>query len=168
VLAALVWLYVTVAVILPVLTLFWAALVNYLTIDLKQMAFDFRHFRYVLSTYPKTYIATQNSILLGTATASIVCALGLAIAWVIVRTRGFARIFLNQISMVPLALPSVVLAVGLLWTYVGFVLLPIYGTLIILLIAYVTHYLPFGVRAASGCTNCTQNSRPPHASRVRA
>jgi iron(III) transport system permease protein len=150
VLAALVWIYVAVAVILPVLTLLWAALVNFLTIDFKQMAFDFRHFRYVLFTYPKTYIATQNSMLLGIATATTVCALGLAIAWVVVRTRGVARGFLDHISMVPLALPSIVLAVGLLWTYVGFTLLPIYGTPVILLIGYVTHYLPLGVRAAAG------------------
>ena len=52
--------------------------------------------------------------------------------------------------MMPLALPSIVLALGLLWTYVGLNLVPIYGTIVILLVAYVTHYLPFGVRAASG------------------
>jgi iron(III) transport system permease protein len=150
VLAGCVWIYVTVAVILPIATLLWASLANFITVDLKQMSFDFRHFRYVLFTYPKTYIATQNSVLLGTAAATIVCGLGLAIGWVIVRTRGLARGFLDQISMVPLALPSIVLAVGLLWTYVGFTFLPIYGTLLILLIGYVTHYLPLGVRAASG------------------
>jgi iron(III) transport system permease protein len=149
-LAALAWIYVAAAVILPVLTLLWAALANFITVDVKLMAFDLRHFRYVLFTYPKTYIAARNSLLLGLATATIVCALGLAVAWVIVRTGGLARGFLDQISMVPLALPSIVLAVGLLWTYVGFTLLPIYGTLIILLIGYVTHYVPFGVRAGCG------------------
>jgi iron(III) transport system permease protein len=40
-----------------------------------------------------------------------------------------------------------VFALGLLWVYVALPL-PIYGTLGILLIAYVTHYLPFGVRSA--------------------
>jgi iron(III) transport system permease protein len=149
-LAAFVWLYIVVAVILPVLTLVWAALVNFLTVDLKLMAFDLRHFHYVLFTYPKTYLAARNSLLLGVATATLVCALGFGIGWVVVRTRGRARGFLDQVSMMPLALPSIVLALGLLWTYVGFTLLPIYGTLFILLIAYVTHYLPFGVRAVSG------------------
>jgi len=149
-LAALVWLYIAAAVILPVLTLSWAALVNFLTVDLKLMAFDLRHFRYVLFTYPKTYLAASNSLLLGVATATLVCAIGFGVGWIVVRTRGRARGFLDQVSMVPLALPSMVLAVGLLWTYVGFSLLPIYGTIFILLVAYVTHFLPFGVRAASG------------------
>jgi len=148
--AACAWLYVTAAVMLPVLTLIWAALVNFLTVDLKLMAFDLRHFEYVLFTYPKTYIAAQNSILLGIATATIVCALGLGVSWTVVRTRIRGRGFLDQVSMMPLALPSIVLALGLLWTYVGLTLVPIYGTIIILLVAYVTHYLPFGVRAASG------------------
>lgn len=149
-LAVFVWLYVVVAVILPVMTLIWAALVNFITVDLKLMAFDLRHFRYVLFTYPKTYLAAQNSLLLGVATATLVCAIGLGVGWVVVRTRSRARGFLDQVSMMPLALPSIVLALGLLWTYVGFAVLPIYGTIFILLVAYVTHYLPFGVRAASG------------------
>jgi iron(III) transport system permease protein len=41
-----------------------------------------------------------------------------------------------------------VFALGLLWVYVQ-VPLPIYGTIGILLIAYATHYLPFGVRTTS-------------------
>jgi iron(III) transport system permease protein len=149
-LAAFAWAYVAAAVILPVATLLWASLVNFLTVDLKLMAFDLRHFRYVLFTYPKTYLAAQNSLLLGIATATLVCGLGLGIGWVLVRTQSRARGFLDQVSMMPLALPSIVLALGLLWTYVGASWLPIYGTIFILLVAYVTHYLPFGVRAASG------------------
>src|SRR5262249_54088868 len=58
--------------------------------------------------------------------------------------------YLDQVSMVPLAIPSMVLALGLLWTYVGLRWLPIYGTIWILLLAHVTHYLPFGVRAGTG------------------
>lgn len=149
-LAAFAWVYVAAAVILPVATLLWASLVNFITVDPKLMAFDLRHFRYVLFTYPKTYLAAQNSLLLGIATATLVCGLGLGIGWVLVRTQSRARGFLDQVSMMPLALPAIVLALGLLWTYVGGSWLPIYGTIFILLVAYVTHYLPFGVRAASG------------------
>jgi iron(III) transport system permease protein len=149
-LAALAWTYVAAAAILPVSTLIWAALVNFITIDPNLMTFDLRHFRYVLFEYPKTYLALENSLILGAATATIVCALGLAIGWTTVRTRSRARGFLDQLSMFPLAMPSMVLALGLLWAYVGLKWLPIYGTLGILLIAYVTHYLPYGARAGSG------------------
>ncbi len=149
-LAAIAWLYVAAAVLLPVATLIWAALVNFITIDPKLMAFDLQHFRYVLLEYPKTYLAMRNSVVLGAAAATCACALGLGIGWVIVRTRSWARAYLDQVGMFPLAMPSMVLALGLLWVYVRAPVLPIYGTIWILLIAYVTHYLPFGVRAASG------------------
>ncbi len=149
-LAAAAWAYVALAVVLPVGTLIWAALVNFITINPHLMAFDFRHFHYVLFEYPKTYLALKNSLMLGAASATCVCALGLAASWVIVRTRSSARSWLDQVSMFPLAMPSMVLALGLLWAYVGLKSLPIYGTLWILLIAYVTHYLPFGVRAGTG------------------
>jgi iron(III) transport system permease protein len=150
VLAALAWLYVVAAVLLPVATLIWAALINFITIDPKLMAFDLRHFRYVLFEYPKTYLAMRNSLVLGAAAATCACALGLGVGWVIVRTRSAARSYLDQVSMFPLAMPSMVLALGLLWVYARTPILPVYGTIWILLIAYVTHYLPFSVRASSG------------------
>ena len=153
-LAAAAWAYVAASVILPVGTLSWAALVNFITIDVRLMEFDLRHFRYVLLLYPKTYLALTNSLILGAATATCACALGLGVAWVIVRMRsrvpGYVRGYLDQVSMFPLAIPSMVLALGLLWVYVGLRVFPIYGTIWILLLAYVTHYLPFGVRAGSG------------------
>jgi iron(III) transport system permease protein len=149
-LAFIAWVYVIAAVILPIGTLVWAALVSFITIDPHLMSFDLRHFRYVLFEYPKTYLALKNSLILGAATATCVCAIGLAVSWVIVRTRGIIRVWLDQLSMFPLAMPSMVLALGLLWAYVGLKAIPIYGTIWILLLAYVTHYLPFGVRAGVG------------------
>jgi len=149
VLLGIVLLYVLAAVVLPVATLCWAALVNFITVDPKLMSFDLRHFAYVLFTYPKTLLAARNSLVLGLLTATIICALGLAMAWVIVRSRGMAARFLDQVGMMPLAIPPIVLALGLLWSYVGLSWLPIYGTIGILLLAYVTHYLPFGLRALS-------------------
>lgn len=149
VLLGLVLLYLLAAVVLPVATLCWAALVNFITVDPKLMSFDLRHFSYVLFTYPKTLLATRNSLVLGLLTATVICALGLAMAWVIVRSRGAAPRFLDQVGMMPLAIPPIVLALGLLWSYVGLTWLPIYGTIGILLLAYVTHYLPFGLRALS-------------------
>ncbi len=149
-LAAGAWAYVAASVVLPVGTLLWAALVGFITIDPGLMEFDLWHFRYVLFQYPKTYLAMQNSLILGAATATSACALGLGVSWVIVRTRSRVRGYLDQVSMFPLAMPSMVLALGLLWVYVGLKVLPIYGTIWVLLLAYVTHYLPFGVRAGAG------------------
>ncbi|MCC7276671.1 MAG: iron ABC transporter permease [Alphaproteobacteria bacterium] len=149
-LAALVWLYVALAIVLPVLVLVWAASISFLTIDVHMMEWSLKHFRYILFQYPKTYLALQNSTLLGFGTATLVVALGLVVSWVVVRTKRPARHYLDQVSMFPLSTPAMVFALGLLWVYVGIKFLPIYGTIWILLLSYVTHYLPFGVRSASG------------------
>ena len=85
------------------------------------------HFDNVLFAYPKTWLAVRNSMLLG-ANRDVVCLLGLAVSWVILRTRQRGRGVLDQLSMVPLSVPAMVFALGLLWVYVR-VPLPIYGTI---------------------------------------
>jgi iron(III) transport system permease protein len=149
-LAAFVWLYIGLAVALPVATLIWASLVNFLTPDPALMAFDLRHFSYVLFTYPKALVAARNSLLLGVVTASLIVVLSLGAGWVAVRGRNPGATAVEYLAMAPLAIPSIVLALGVLWTYAGLDLLPIYGTIAILLVAYLAHFLPFGVRAVSG------------------
>jgi iron(III) transport system permease protein len=108
------------------------------------------HFTFILREYPKTWIALGNSVMLGAATASIVALLGLGVSWIVLRTHSRGRMLLDQISLFPLSMPSMVFALGLLWVYVGLEVVPIYGTIWILLLAYASHYLPYGVRASSG------------------
>jgi iron(III) transport system permease protein len=146
--AAAAWFYVALATVLPLIALLWAASSTFITADIRLMHFTAQHFAYVLRDYPKTWLAAGNSVLLGVLTASLVSLLGLAVSWIVLRTRHRGRSLLDQLSMVPLSMPAMVFALGLLWVYVK-VPLPIYGTIAILLIAYATHYLPFGVRATS-------------------
>ena len=146
--AAVAWFYVALATVLPLIALLWAASSAFITADIRLMRFTSQHFAYVLRDYPKTWLAAGNSVLLGILTASLVSLLGLAVSWIVLRTRHRGRSLLDQLSMIPLSMPAMVFALGLLWVYVQ-VPLPIYGTIAILLIAYATHYLPFGVRATS-------------------
>ena len=146
--AALAWLYVLLSTLLPLVALLWAASSAFVTVEPKLMHFTPAHFAYVLLAYPKTWLAATNSAILGVLAATCVCAIGFAVSWFVLRGRGRARGLLDQMSMVPLSMPAMVFALGLLWVYVGLPL-PIYGTLGILLLAYVTHYLPFGVRSTS-------------------
>lgn len=141
-------LYVALATLLPLLALIWGASIRFVTADIRLMRFTAQHFVTVLIDYPKTWIAAGNSMLLGVLTATIVCTIGFGVSWVVLRGRRRGRAMLDQLSLAPLAMPAMVFALGLLWVYVA-VPLPIYGTLAILLIAYVTHYLPFGVRASA-------------------
>jgi iron(III) transport system permease protein len=66
-------------------------------------------------------------------------------AWVTTKTKSAGRGMIEALTFIPWAFPGTALAIGLLWTYV-FMPLPIYGTLWILMIAYVTRFLPYGLR----------------------
>ena len=90
-----------------------------------------------------------NSLILAVAGATAATLLTLVISYMITRGPRWRRHLLDFVSSIPLAMPGPVLAVAMLWAYLHepFVL---YGTLWILLVAYVTHYLPYGVRTITG------------------
>jgi iron(III) transport system permease protein len=92
--------------------------------------------------------ALRNSFVLAVGTATGVMVLMSVVAWVVVRSRIRFRYGLDALAMTPLSLPGVVLGVSLIFLYLRFPL-EIYATLWILLIAYVTQFLPYGMRYAS-------------------
>jgi iron(III) transport system permease protein len=72
--------------------------------------------------------------------------LGVLIAWCGLRLKQHRLVAtLDQLATTPVAVPGMIFGVSLLWLYLVLPL-PIYGTLWILLIAYVTMHLPFAVR----------------------
>jgi iron(III) transport system permease protein len=90
-----------------------------------------------------------NSFRLAIAAATAAVLLGVAIAYVDVRTRLRGRHVLDYLAILPLGLPGTVLAVALLQAFIRFPI-PIYGTIWILLIAYVVRSMPIAVRGANG------------------
>jgi iron(III) transport system permease protein len=76
-------------------------------------------------------------------------ALALVIGWIVVRARSRLGYVVDLISFAPIAIPGLVVGIAFMWLYLTLRLpIAIYGTLLILLIAYVTRLLPFGVRLA--------------------
>jgi iron(III) transport system permease protein len=69
------------------------------------------------------------------------------VAYLTVKTRIKGRFLLDGLATVPIAVPSIVLGVGVLyWYLVAPLPFHLYGTLIILVIAFVTIGLPYGMR----------------------
>jgi len=94
----------------------------------------------------RTYRALQNSLFLAGAGATLCMLLAALTAWVTTKTRVAGRGVIEALTFIPWAFPGTALAIGLLWTYV-YVPLPIYGSLWILLIGYITRFLPYGLRS---------------------
>jgi iron(III) transport system permease protein len=93
----------------------------------------------------RTYRALRNSLFLAVGGATLCMLLAALTAWVTTKTKVAGRGAIEALTFIPWAFPGTALAIGLLWTYV-YVPLPIYGTLWILLIGYITRFLPYGLR----------------------
>ncbi|HKX49899.1 MAG TPA: ABC transporter permease subunit, partial [Candidatus Binatia bacterium] len=93
----------------------------------------------------RTYRAFQNSIFLAVGGATLCMLIAALTAWVTTKSRTAGRGVIEALTFIPWAFPGTALAIGLLWTYV-YIPLPIYGTLWILMIAYITRFLPYGLR----------------------
>ena len=141
-------LYILVSVVLPVATLVYASFQKLAVAFPKADNFTLDNFRTAFSLNA-VRSALSNSLVLGFVTATIGVALTGLIAWMIQRSRLPGRGVLEYIVMFPQAVPRLVFAFGMMWAWIAFPL-PVYGTFWILLIAYLTVFLPLGVRTISG------------------
>jgi iron(III) transport system permease protein len=134
---------------LPLFALLWQSL-YYKTIPNVDWVADFtlRNYGYIF-TYPVFLSALKNSAILGASSATLVVALGFVMAWIVQRTNVRHAWTLDAMAFIPIAIPSVIIGASILFAYL-ILPIPIYNTLWILLIAYVTMYLPYGMRFASG------------------
>src|SRR3954447_19866833 len=106
------------------------------------------NYKFILFEYNVTQRAILNSLGLATVAATIAVLLGAIIGWIDLRTRIPGRKLLDYFALIPLGLPGIVVAVALIQFWLAMPL-ALYGTLAILLLAYVGRYIPLGVRAAN-------------------
>jgi iron(III) transport system permease protein len=139
--------YVLLSVVLPVLTLVFASVQRLAVAFPAASNFTLANYRAALSQNAVRY-AMSNSLILGVLTATIGVALTGMLSWLIHRSRLPGRGVLEYIVMFPQAVPRLVFAFGMMWAWLVFPI-PIYGTLWLLLIAYLTVFLPLGVRTIS-------------------
>jgi iron(III) transport system permease protein len=136
-------------VVLPILVLLLVALLPYYHVPTWQtwQNLSLDNFRYVWAT-ARVHRAFMNSIILALAGATICMLLASLASYITVRTRIAGRGIIEALVFIPWAFPGTALALGLLWAYVDFPI-PIYATIWIILIAYVTRFLPYGLRAVT-------------------
>jgi iron(III) transport system permease protein len=89
-----------------------------------------------------------NSLILASGTATLAVLIGSCVGWLDLRTALRGRKLLDYASLVPLGLSGIVVAVALIQFWLR-VPLPIYGTLLIIPLAYTGRFIPLGVRSAN-------------------
>jgi iron(III) transport system permease protein len=107
-----------------------------------------KNFRYVLFEYPQVWPSAEHSLLLALLGATATVALAIALAWYVLRLRGRLAGLLEYAVVLPLGIPGIALGIGILSAWI---LVPggLYGTLWILLLAYVTAHLPVAMQFVS-------------------
>ncbi len=138
--------YASFAIILPFFILVWSSLQRYYSVPswaaLKNVSL--RAYSSILS-YPNVTGAVWNSIVLSIGTATFVMVLTAIICWIVLRTKIPGRWVLDNMASLPMVMPGLVLGLSIMVCYLT-VGGGIYGTLWILFIAYVTRFLPYGMR----------------------
>lgn len=93
---------------------------------------------------PDLFDSIVRSMYLSTGGATLGVLMTAVIAYVIHRGRAPGRRLLEQVSVMPVGIPGIVMGLGLIWSYITW---PIWGTIWILVVAYLTIFMPYGIRA---------------------
>ena len=146
-----------VALGLPLFTLAWQSFFSNLSQPFMGSSppATLANYRYILR-YPIFLDAVRTSVVVSAMAATVVVALTLVMAWIARRSASRFAWLLDALASAPIAIPGVIIGASILFTYLV-IPIGVYDTIWILLIAYVTLCLPYGMRFAS--TGITQIHR---------
>jgi iron(III) transport system permease protein len=141
--------YFVFAVVAPLLILVYASTQKFYAVPTWETLTNLtaENYQYTFSS-TGTLVALKNSMFLGISAATLVMLVMAVASWLVVRTKLPGRWLVDNLAFLPLVVPGLVMGVALLFVYLRFPI-PIYGTIWILLLAYFTRYMPYGMRYAS-------------------
>jgi len=138
---------------LPLITLVWQSFYRNLAQPFVGSAglASWENYQFILH-YPIFVDAVKTSVLLAVMAATIIVLLTFVMAWIALRAVPRSGWVLDSLAFMPVAIPHVIIGAAVLFAYL-MLPIPVYNTIWILLIAYVTMYLPYGMRfCSSGLT----------------
>jgi iron(III) transport system permease protein len=140
--------YLFLSIVLPYGTLLVVSFLTYWSGDVNPELLTLDNYRLVLLEDEAILRAIKNSIFVSTVGAFICLLITMLVAYLVNRTKIRGRGFFDYITMLPVGVPGMVIAVGLLWAWIRSPI-PVYGTIWIIMIAFITRYTPYGMRAFS-------------------
>ena len=144
---AFVAIYFVLAIALPMFALFQGALRKHTFILNFAALFDVSAFS--LDSFVELFTSADlgraftNSMILGIGTTFLGGVLYIVFAFMSVRSKSRFGQVVEDISTIPVAMPALILSMGILWAWINLPV-PVYGTMIILIIAYIVRFLPQG------------------------
>ncbi|MEO7010593.1 MAG: iron ABC transporter permease [Caldimonas sp.] len=141
-------LVLSLTVLLPYAALLKTALTRNVSEPLTWATLTLHNFHFVFFEFSATRLAMWNTFLLGFTTATLGTAIALVAAYMVARSTVRGAALLGVLATAPVAIPGIVLGVGVFLTY-SHPYLMLYGTLWSLLIAFLTIEMPAGYQQMS-------------------
>jgi iron(III) transport system permease protein len=138
--------YFLLIVVLPFSVLLWSSFQTFYAVPSMQ-ALDnltLEPYRFILA-YPNLGRTVANSLLLSFGTATVVMLVTSVICWIVVKTKLPGRWVLDNVASLPMVFPGLVLGLSIMIFYLN-VDIGVYGTIWIMYIAYITRFMPYGLR----------------------
>jgi iron(III) transport system permease protein len=138
--------YFLLIVVLPFAVLLWSSFQKFYSVPSMEAVqrMTLEPYRTILE-HPSLWRSVWNSLLLAVGSATLIMLVTSVICWIVVKTRLPGRWLLDNIASLPMVFPGIVLGLSLMILYL-YLPVGVYGTIWILLIAYVTRFLPYGLR----------------------
>lgn len=136
-----VWLYIVLSTVLPLGVLLLSSFLPFTTQSVSWDMLTLRHYVRFFGA-ENTRAALSNTIMLAIGASMICMMVGAIISYSEVRTRQYLPRLLAIVCVLPVAVPGIVYGLGLQRVYLQ---TPFYGTVVVLLLAYVAKYLPYGI-----------------------
>ncbi len=144
---ALMSLYFTLALVLPLLMLVYYSLLPYFQLPSLKVLSALTLQNYISVYTGQGIRAFINTGILITIVPFAVVLIAIPISWIVVRSRLRGRFVMDSIAFLPIAVPRVVLAVALIYlALLARNFLPIYGTILLIALAHFIAFMSFSTR----------------------
>jgi iron(III) transport system permease protein len=141
-------LYLVLAFGLPLLAIFWVSLLPYVQIPSRQALAVVSLDRYTAFAFDSAILhAGWNTLLLMVVVPTLILVISSAISWIVTRSKIPGRFVLDAIAFLPHPVPNLLFALAV--AYVALLVsdvVPVYGTLYVLIAVYVICWISFGTR----------------------
>jgi iron(III) transport system permease protein len=148
---AILWFFLILTSLVPLLSMASTSLIKAYGLDFTLKNISFKHYEFILFSSSKAQGAIQNSLNLAFVVTLIGLFVGTFIAYLRVRKPSFLNKSIEVMIGIPYALPGTVLALAMIFTWLEPI--PgwnpgIYGSILILYIAYFTRFLILQIRGS--------------------
>jgi len=144
---AFVLLYFVLSIVFPFASLIWVSLVPYIQVPSVEAleSVSISAYRYLRN--PMVLESFANTTILIFSAPTLVMILCILISWIVVRSNMRGKLTLDRLATVPLAIPNIIIAVALMYiALIAGPFFPVYGTVWILIVAFVISHITFGTR----------------------